>query len=267
MSYTLPNTPDNVAFAATVSRRIKAAGSRTAAIAAMYRWFGRGLFVIALGAGAGAAAYGVSYITDDKTSMAKLSDALATALSQITLKVDEVKGTVTVDPGDAKLPLNTTGATVRLDANGATVRLDTSGARLDASNFPRPTPQQLQLPTPSPDRKPADPKVVATDYTVFKHVRLGEGEIVTGWKFHSSEDERPFGEYCYYMAKADADTSAIFNVGRDGKASGKAPAGLPVKFQDAVANCQWFAAGAATAPTPTPNPTPRGSTEQFVPPR
>jgi len=284
MNYSIPDTPDNAGFSATVQRRIRADGSRTAAIAAMYRWFGRGLFVVALGAGAGAAFFGYSYITDSTTSMEKVSNAVADALSKVTLKVADVGGTVQIDP-NSKVPLDTDGASVKLDTNGAIVRLDSSGGN---GNFPRPTPQQLQ-PRPSgpggsntaggpsggasnsggssPNTSPTDPVKVATDFTVFKHLTLGDGQIITGWKFHSSQDDRPFMEYCYYMIDADTDTSAIFTVARNGVAI-TAPKGLPIKFQDATAGCQWFdgrpTQSSSSDDGPAPQTAPSGTSSPFI---
>jgi len=170
---------------------------------------------------------------------------MADALNRVTLKIDEVKGTVSIDP-NAKVTLDANDATVRLDTNGATVKLDQTGA----NNFPRPTQQQMQPPSSQPPRSDAH---VVTDYTVFKHVKMSDGEMVTGWKFRSSEDTTPYSQYCYYMATADADTSAIFNVARNGTA-GTAPKGLPINFQDALAACEWFDGNATKA-----------STEQFAP--
>ena len=251
MSYAIPNNSTNAGFAASVARRLNADGSRTAAIASMYRWCGVGVGLVAAGIAVGAAAYGISYITDSRTSLEKMSEAMADALNKVTLKVDQVTGVVTLDP-NTKVPLDANGATVRLDTSGSTVRLDPNGAnvKLDPSNFPRPSPQQLQPPSSQPPRSDSH---VVTDYTVFKHVKMGEGEIVTGWKFRSSEDTTPYGQYCYFMASADADTSAIFNVARNGTA-GAAPKGLPIKFQDAINACEWFN-GTATQASP----------EQFAP--
>jgi len=268
MNYSIPDTPDNAGFAATVQRRIRADGSRTAAIAAMYRWFGRGLFVVALGAGVGAAFFGYSYITDSTTSMQKVSDAVADALSKVTLKVADVGGTVQIDP-NSKVPLDTDGASVKLDSNGASVQLDTGGA-----NFPRPTAQQLQPRPPGSNTNsspgssppPTDPGKVATDFTVFKHLTIGEGQIVTGWKFHSSQDDRPFMEYCYYMVDADTDTQAVFTVARNGVAI-TAPKGLPIKFQEATAGCQWFdgrpTQSSSSDDGPVP-PAPSGTSSPFI---
>ena len=37
-----------------------------------------------------------------------------------------------------------------------------------------------------------------TNYTIFKNVRYGSGNVVTGWSFDLSDTNRPKSQICYY---------------------------------------------------------------------
>jgi hypothetical protein len=119
----IPNTPVNLALATAVIARLKSDARMVTATATLFWFTGIGVLCLLLGAGVGAAFIGYSHITDSRTSLTKLTTAVADALGQVVLKVGDVnvKGSV---------PLDTGSASVRLDTKGATVTLDSPGQRL-----------------------------------------------------------------------------------------------------------------------------------------
>jgi hypothetical protein len=234
VNFGIPNTAMNRALASTVASRIGADAKMVAATAAFWRLLGLGGLLLLAGAGAGLAFYGYSYATDQRAANDRLATALADALNKVTLKTD----------GSVKL--DSTGSTVKLDSHAAAVALDTRGGvvRLDSSGLAgsRPTEQQL-----APDAKPVSNAKPVTDYTVFKTVQFGEGEVVTGWTFKSSEDSLPSRQYCYYTHESTTDDnmSLRYNIAIDGTRmpSGR---GMPVNIEQAFANCVWFGSGHRT---------------------
>jgi len=196
-------------------------------------WLRRGLGIGALlllaGVGLGAALYGYSYATDQRAAMNKLSASIADALNKVTLKAD---GTVKLADGTVKL--DGTGSTVRLDTTGSTVRLDTSGL---ASEM-RPTPQQMQ-----PDARPPSDAKPVTNYTIFKIVKFGQGNVFTNWNFRSSNDPAPWQQYCYYMQGSTDDSHAAtkYDIAWDRVLVAPGP-NFPVgvDIQQAFNNCVWW---------------------------
>lgn len=235
MTYGIPNTPMNQTLASTVASRITADARRVSATAAFWRLLGLGGLLFLAGLGLGAAFFGYSYVTDTQVTMNKLSASIADALSKVTLKADgTVRADGTVELAGATVKLDSTGSTVRLDTTDTTVPLDTS--RL--SNALRPSPQQLQ-----PDSRPASNVTPVTDYTIFKSLRFGRGEVVTGWRFRSNEDTAPWQQYCYYSQGSmdDSNSDTRYNVGLNGVIL--QPGGnFPGDIQEAFSNCVWWRA-------------------------
>jgi hypothetical protein len=232
MTFGIPNIPENHALASVVSRRIRSDTRMVTATAALYRLSGIGVFCLLLGAGVGAALYGYSYITDGRTSLEKLTTAVADALGRVVLKVGDVGVNV-----KGSVPLDTNSATVRLDTRGSSVALDASGVSVpinitDAS--PRPSPRQPD----QPQSAETGAKVVV-DFTIFAHVAFSEGEVQTGWKFRSNEDATPYFQYCLYRMTAKEGVTIVFALAEN--LAPLPPAkGLPVDAQEAFNKCQWF---------------------------
>ena len=246
--FTIPNNPMNEALAATVHRRIDSDASYIAARAAIWRYLGWGTIILATGGAVGLGLFGYSYVTDGQAAAGKLSAMLAEALSNVVIKHS---GDLKLDGNNVSVPLTTDGATVRLDTGDATVRLDpTSTVRIDPASrvkvaggspdLPRPTEQQMGV-TAKPD---SNVKVV-TDYTVFKTVEYpaSDGRVITGWVFHSSEDEAPSRQYCYFSREgAQTDMWVRYNIAMDGALiSQPKDKEAPFDVAKAYPNCVWWA--------------------------
>ena len=118
-----------------------------------------------------------------------------------------------LDADGAQVKVDPTG-TVRLDASGAVIRLDPNAVvnvRGVTPEVPRPTPDQLRPPNMQPRAN------VVTNYTVFQTVKLGKGEVVTGWKFTSNEEASPHHEYCYYAESIEDGIAAQFHLATNGR--------------------------------------------------
>ena len=234
MSYGVPATESNRALASVIGRRIKSDASMIAATATFWRLLGIGGLCLLVGIGLAAAFFGYSYITDSRSSMEKLSEAMANGLNKVVLKVADLKGNVALtDGGTVRLAdggsvrLDTNGALVRLDSNGAVVRLDAGGTSL------RPTERQLNT-----SAKPASNAPVVTNFTVFKQTTFGDGTITTGWNYESSTDASPVHQYCYYTAPTNAGVWVRYDLGTDGVPV--ASHNYPINFEAALSDCVWY---------------------------
>lgn len=152
--------------------------------AVMLRSAGYGALVALIGVGIGAACFGFSYVLDAQSSATKIADALVAALDRTTLKTaGEVRvaedarvklenGTVLLDPS-SMLRID---STLKLDPE-ATVKLDRN-ARVSValSDVPRPSAAQLR-----PEMATRSGGAAVTNYSVFKEVQVGQGQVVTGW--------------------------------------------------------------------------------------
>jgi hypothetical protein len=244
MAIGIDPTPENQALAAAVEARMRADSRIVSAKAMLLRLAGIGGLVALTGVGAAAAMLGYSFIKDERPSADKIADALVRALDRTTLKAtgdfrlaDDAKvrldnPTVSLDP-NASLRVD---GPLRLDPQ-ATVKLDPQ-AKVQvagAGEAPRPTPQQLQQ-----EAKTASGAKPVTNYTIFKSVAFGQGSVVTGWSFTTSEQSAPARQYCYYVQDgAEANAQVKVDVALDGV---MLPNLKTRSFEPnaAAASCTWF---------------------------
>src|SRR5829696_733726 len=185
-------TSKNSALASAVNSRINAEAMMVSAKAAGLRLAALGGLMFLAGAGVGIAFFGYSYLVDSTSASERVGEAMAKALERSVIKT---AGTVSIDPSANKVALEEGGkvgvdpnATVKLDSTGATVRLDPS------SQVPRPSQAQLSGTGAAPQR----PNPVVTNFTIFKSVKFGSGNVHTGWKFRSTDEAAPYHQYCYF---------------------------------------------------------------------
>ena len=253
MSITLDPTPEHQALAAAVNARMAADSRIVNAKAALLRLAGVGALITLTGVGVAAALFGWSLVKDERPSADKIADALVRALDRTTIKA---AGEFRLAPGSS---VRLDNATVALDPNAtvrvgeplkldpaATVRLDPEprnqgGQEVAQSGSqqgtqPRPTPAQLRQ-----DAKAGSGARPVTNYTIFKSVTLGQGSVVTGWSFTSSEQAAPTRQYCYYVQDVGSDVGSQFkvDVAIDGQ---MLPILKPRGFElaAAAASCTWF---------------------------
>ncbi len=205
-------------LAGAVNARVTADARMIAAKAMLIRLGAVGLLGLMIGAGVALACLGYARIRDANGAAERLAGVLAAALEKATMHARlDPDASVHVDPG----------ATVGLDPN-ARVRL------ADAPALPRPTAAQLRQ-----EAQPPSKNAVQTNYTVFKNVKFGAGEVVTGYNF-APDGTVPERQYCYY-ANGAADQSYVTTpIGANGRfvAPLRPPEGLdPAK---AAAECVWF---------------------------
>ncbi|NNM71217.1 hypothetical protein [Enterovirga aerilata] len=208
----LPNTTENRVLASAVNARIKSDARLLNARAALYRLAGIGILCALTGVGIGAAFYGYSYANDPTFPTAKVANAVAEALQKVTFKTE---GTVKLDPESA---------------------IAVNGGR---SDVPTPTPAQLGA-----GAVPESKAAVLTNFTVFKNVPYGSGQVVTGWNFTSSEQKSPSHQYCYYSEQIDGTSKVTIDLGENGRPLPQAKARTNVDPAVAYTNCVWFRSGA-----------------------
>ncbi|MBV9079060.1 MAG: hypothetical protein JO048_16475 [Methylobacteriaceae bacterium] len=202
----LPATAENRVLANAVNARIKSEARRQNAQAAFWRLLGWGALALLSGAGIGAACYGYAYL-HPPNSTENVAKVVAEALSAVTFKTE---GTVKLDP-EAKLALAT------------------------RSDIPTPTPAQLGA-----GATPESKATVLTNFTVFKNVPFGQGQVVTGWNFSSGEQKTPNHQYCYYSEQLDGTSKVTIDLGENGRALPVTRNRTSIDPTLAVANCVWF---------------------------
>jgi hypothetical protein len=113
-----------------------------------------------------------------------------------------------------------------------------SGSR----DLPKPPIGAPVLPTPGPEP-------VATNYTLFTTVRVAEGvDVVTGWKFANSTDEKPDNQYCYLSIPQDLGTRDIHlaqlsesgALVRQSSPSAFSSVVREIDYETALSKCRWF---------------------------
>ena len=90
-------------------------------------------------------------------------------------------------------------------------------------------------------QKPVSKIPVITNFTVFKRVSFGNGNVMTGWKFLTSVQTYPTEQYCYYTESSEfSGAEAVVYIGKDQKPETieKAPQGIDIVA--AFDRCVWF---------------------------
>lgn len=204
----IPNTPENRVLANAVNGKIKADARILNAKAAFWHLAGWALVCGMIGVGAGAALFGWTYSRGPSIEAEQVARAVAAAMEKVTFKTE---GTVKLDPES------------RLAAVPAQPAV------------PRPTEVQL-----GEGQRPASQAAVNTAYTVFKNVPHGNGQVVTGWNFSSSEQKSPQHQYCYYSEQIDGGSKITVDLGENGRANPVARPHGAMNPSLAYANCVWF---------------------------
>ena len=207
----------NRALAGAVNRRVGAEASLVAAKAWLIRCAAIGLLAIMVGAGVYVGFLGYARSREADGAAERLADTLTQALERAKLHA-------AIDPG----------ATVKLDPAAQVAMDPNASVRLAEPATPRPTREQL-----APDASLPSKAAVRTNYTVFKAVRFGQGEVVTGYNF-APGGSLPEHQYCYYADGIDKTSFKSLHVAAEGRyvAPPNPPPGFdPVK---AAQNCVWF---------------------------
>lgn len=118
-------------------------------------------------------------------------------------------------------------------------------APAESTETVRPKPPISLTAPPSTD---AAGKVV-TNYTLFTTVRVAEGiDVITGWEFAKSTDDRPERQFCYLRTPEEFG-SRITGIAQRSKSGILTSQSSPSAFNDivrdvayetALTNCQWF---------------------------
>jgi hypothetical protein len=214
----IAGTKANRELAGAVNARVSADASMISARALLIRLGAVGLLGLMIGAGIALACLGYARIHDESSVAERLAGVLTQALEKATMHAR-------LDPG----------ASVHLDPD-AKVGLDPYAQVhiADRPDIPHPGAAQLR-----PDSAPASKNAVQTNYTVFKNVKFGLGEVVTGYNF-APDGTLPEREYCYYASGVDDQAYVTTPIAANGRfiAPVHPPAGVePTK---AAAECVWF---------------------------
>jgi hypothetical protein len=202
--------------------------------AGFWRFIGVGFVGLGLGAAVGLGFFGYSYVTQNSDSMSILSSTFSKALSDVHLQAI-AEGTVQLEPHEIYLAK---GQTVSFD-NNSRVLLDPA-AKVIANGELTVLAPSISLPQER-SQKPVSKIPVITNFTVFKRVSFGNGNVMTGWKFLTSVQTYPTEQYCYYTESSEfSGAEAVVYIGKDQKPETieKAPQGIDIVA--AFDRCVWF---------------------------
>jgi hypothetical protein len=202
--------------------------------AGFWRFIGCGLVGLGLGCAVGLGFFGYSYVIQKTDGMTLLTSAFSSALSEARLRAT-AEGTVQLDPREISLAKD---QSVSLDSSSR-VALE-QGAKVVANGE-----LTLQAPTisvPQGASQKSSPKApVITNFTVFKSVPFGNGNIFTGWIFLTSVQNYPTSQYCYYTESSEVSgADAVIDVGDDQKPSSTGGATQSIDMAAAFNRCVWF---------------------------
>jgi hypothetical protein len=229
-------TDDIAGLAAMINSRVAAEARVARAIG--FAWLcGGALIAFSLtGLGVAIAFYGYSYMISVRPAAEQVANALVESLEHAQLKTS-VSGTMSLAP-NSELTLAAR-QIVKLD-EGSIVRLDPkSSVRVVGDlklDVPQPSRRQLQL-----DTTTRSDELPFTNYTIFKSIDYGSGEVVTGWNFDLSDTTRPKSQYCYYSQAVERglDFRQIIATNRT-PLRPTAQAKTKFDFDAALSNCIWF---------------------------
>jgi hypothetical protein len=131
------------------------------------------------------------------------------------------------------------GQIVRLN-EGATVKIDQSSSVHVVGDLkvevPQPSKDQLQQ-----DATSASHDLPIRDYTIFRNVTFGSGQVVSGWQYDLSDPLRPKFVYCYYPEDIERGLAAKYTLGINGSVQRPLDSSKSTfDFDRAAANCFWF---------------------------
>jgi hypothetical protein len=93
---------------------------------------------------------------------------------------------------------------------------------------------------PRTQTPPTSEAKVVTQYTTFKSVGFGSGNVVTGWMFDNSSQARPTKQYCYYSELSNDKTHVRIDLGENGAMLNNLQRRVGVDLTAAFGNCNWF---------------------------
>jgi hypothetical protein len=254
----IANTPDNASYAASVNARIDAetakvrwANRLVAAKAGLWHAAGYGMVILAIGAAIGLAFFGYSYISDKRASLDQLTAAFAKALQASTLHTD---GNVGIKPG-ATVAL-ADGGHVALDpgsvtvAPGGLVSLQPDAVSLASASM-RDIARKLQQDAAASD-KSGRPAPTFDEVTAFHETDFGKGEVVSGWKYHSSDNfAAPYDQYCYYgETEKHNNLQRNLQLASNGQLADNLVNPFDIDVHEAFKLCAWYI---DTSNRPNPN--------------
>jgi len=215
---------------AASEKEIRANARLINAKATQRKLLGGGGAAVMIGTAVWLSCQGYSSVVEKKAiAQEQATELYLAALSRATIKAE---GTLKVaDGGEVALKA---GGQVRIDPDSV-VRV-TSTVPAD---MPRSSPEQV--------RRDDSKAGVVTNFTVFKTVKFGAGEVHTGWQYKDSNQQRPSFQYCYVQFTSNGATATHVDIGSNGHIQLPNPSPFPgVDLVAAFAQCQWWNEPATT---------------------
>lgn len=232
----IPRTPENKKLADALMARAKA--ELFSANASKWFWFAGaisvGFFILCCAAYIVTASY---FNFNKKDDYSILAQSFEEGLKSVVLRA-ETSGSVALISEPLKIR---DGQTLQIDPK-ATISLSKGSEVIVKGDIPLTLPE-MKTPTPSPNTARNSVAASSAYFTVFKSVGYKDGVIQTGWRYLTTNQERPSHQYCYYSADlSDDGSSATLFFASNGQldTSVNPPQGFDLR--DAFRRCIWHEA-------------------------
>ena len=226
-----PLPSDNRLIATAVRTSLRGQTILSSSKSTFYKAVGVGAFLSLLGIGTGLAFYGYSRVSGASTNLETITSAITRSLQSTKLNV--------VSTGQVAL----TNAQVAVK-DGQSVSLEPGAKVAVLQKEPFKVEGSVKVEAAAPGQgstassQNAQAKIL-TNFTVFKSVPFGEGVVVTGWNFFTSEQAEPSLQYCYYTKKLSDDTSGSIFIATD-RVPLQQTTIRHFDAQSALDKCVWF---------------------------
>jgi hypothetical protein len=234
MAVRIPLSEYNERLSEFIRSRIGADRVYIAGRVVFWRLIGLGIVGFSIGATIGVVLYGYSYVVANSGNLTLFSSEFSKALSTIELRAS-AEGVVQVEPHEVRLAK---GQTITFDSNSR-VLLDPT-ANIQVSGEIQVQAPSISTPQGTSSRVPPRTPTI-TNFTVFKRVPLGNGSVMTGWRFLTSIQKVPSNQYCYYTENSDiSDVDIVLDIAENQKM--ETPKTMPKGFDMVAAfnRCVWF---------------------------
>ena len=224
--YPLSETEATILAKSTQAAIISERGFHSSRLRAI-KYLSIGVVAALVGAGVGAGQWAYAQVMQKTVHTDELAQAITKSLEASKLKV-ETGGVVTVE------------GTVRLEDNQS-VKLEQGQAVFVQQQHPMRVEGSVQISVVTPTKKDLkrEPREVL-NFSVFKSVPFGDGTVMTGWTFATSNQSYPSSQYCYFTQRADEfDISDSVTLAKNGTAVAPPP-DRPFDLNAALAKCVWF---------------------------
>jgi hypothetical protein len=90
------------------------------------------------------------------------------------------------------------------------------------------------------DSRTSSGEVIQREVTVFSRVQHDPGVVVTGWNYKNGSGRVPVGQFCYYTARDQNQSSKRVDLAFDGVRQPQIGNDLVPNIEGALSKCRWW---------------------------